>query len=358
MSTAANPTEMPCGSRPGGLLQSAEELLQMRELKAALAAFDVAEANGADADRCSAGRWMAHMFAGDFTSAWHESDLTRARGMHDPHRFWNGENIDGKRVIIRCLHGFGDAVQMLRYLPLLRERCAHIIVEVPPRLLELAPYLAGAGEVITWGDDAPTVPPAWHVQAEVMELPYLFRTVVHDLPLAIGYIQVPEAARQRVSLAMGPSIRPRIGIVWAASEWDVTRCLPMDCVGRLTATEGIEFWNLQGGAKHDAALREPALAGVHDAKSFGYSVLTLAAVIEQLDLIITVDTLAAHLAGALGKTAWVLLQHAADWRWMHARSDSPWYPTLRLWRQLAPGDWSGMVEQVCVALRDWKQAAQ
>ena len=81
----------------------------------------------------------------------------------------------------------------------------------------------------------------------------------------------------------------------------------------------------------------------------------LAAVISQLDMVITVDTLAAHLAGALGKPAWVMLQHAADWRWMHGRSDSPWYPSLRLWRQPAPGDWSGMMEQVCMELEAWGQ---
>ena len=93
---------------------------------------------------------------------------------------------------------------------------------------------------------------------------------------------------------------------------------------------------------------------MHDAARLGDGLLTLAAVIEQLDLVITVDTLAAHLAGALGRPAWVLLQHAADWRWMHARGDSPWYPTLRLWRQQRPGDWQGMVDQVCTALQTWK----
>lgn len=339
------------------LLQRAEELLQGREIAAALVAFDYAELNGAEPDRCCAGRWSAHMFAGDFASAWHESDAIRARGAHDPHRFWQGEDIAGKRVIVRCLHGLGDAVQMLRYLPLLRTRCANVIVEVPPRLLQLGACFAGADDVITWGEDAPTRPPAWDVQTEVMELPYLFRTVERDLPLATRYVQLPAAEQQRVSHAMGASKRPRIGIVWSASEWDVTRCLPMDCVARLARVAGVEFWNLQGGAKHDAALHDSALAGMHDAASLGDGVLTLAAAVEHLDLVITVDTLAAHLAGALGKPAWVLLQHAADWRWMHARDDSPWYPTLRLWRQPAPGDWRGMVEQVCREIEQWVEAS-
>ena len=95
---------------------------------------------------------------------------------------------------------------MLRYLPLLRTQCAHVIVEVPPRLLELARCFAGADEVITWGDDAPAQAPPWDVQVEVMELPYLFRTVERDLPLATRYVQLPAAVQQRVSLAMGASL--------------------------------------------------------------------------------------------------------------------------------------------------------
>ena len=357
MSMASGTVEVTTSSRAETLLQHAETLLQNREVAAALEGFVRAEADGADPDRCGSGRWMGHMLLGYFASAWCESDAMRARGGLDPHRFWQGESLAGKRVIVRCLHGLGDAVQMLRYLPLLRNRCGQVIVEVPPRLLELAPCFAGVQEVITRGDAAPAHPPAWDVQVEVMELPYLFRTVASDLPLATCYVHLPVDVQQRVSSGMGTSLKPRVGIVWSASEWDVTRCLPMECVARLTAVDGIEFWNLQGGAKHDNALGEPALACVSDAASLGDGVLTLAAVIEQLDLVITVDTLAAHLAGALGRPAWVLLQHAADWRWMHARADSPWYPSLRLWRQPAPGDWRGMVEKVCLYVEEWKQAA-
>ena len=189
---------------------------------------------------------MVHMLDGDFTAAWRESDAIRARGADDPHRFWQGEDITGKRVIVRCLHGLGDAVQMLRYLPLLRQRCAHVTVEVPPRLVELATCMSGGDEVITWGHDAPAPPVKWDVQIEVMELPYFFRSAMHDLPLETAYVQIPAALQQRVASAMGEVRKPRVGIVWSASEWDATRCLPMECVARLTAHTGMEFWNLQG----------------------------------------------------------------------------------------------------------------
>ena len=335
-------------------LHAAETLLWQRKLKEAVDAFNTAERSGADTDRCSSGRWMAHTLAGEYAAAWRESDVIREHGGPDPHRFWQGEDIHGKRVILRCLHGLGDAVQMLRYLPMLRARCLYLVIEVPPRLVALAHGFAGADEVITWGEAAPAVAPAWDVQIEVMELPYFFRTVVADLPLATSYVQLPAAAVNHVSQAIGVPSKPRVGIVWSASEWDRTRCLPMSCVMQIVQTTGIEFWNLQGGGKHDEASGDPALKGVHDAAIIGPGVVTLAAVIAQLDLVITVDTLAAHLAGALAKPAWILLQHAADWRWMHASDDSPWYPTLSLFRQPTQDDWSGLTTRVCGALITWR----
>ena len=298
---------------------------------------------------------MVSMFAGDFAAAWRESDAILARDAPDPNRFWRGEDLRGQRVIVRCLHGLGDAVQMLRFLPLLRARCRHLTLEVAPRLVPLARCFEGADEVITWGENAPAESPAWDVQAEVMELPYLVRVDAEQLPIARKYLRLPEIETIQIAATLPPRTRPRVGLVWSASEWDATRCLPMDCVARLTSLQGFEFWNLQGGAQHECAAGHPALRGVQDAASLGDGVLRLAAVIQQMDLVVTVDTLAAHLAGAMGKPAWVLLQHAADWRWMHGRSDSPWYPSLRLWRQPSDGDWTGMTDRVRAALADeWR----
>ena len=121
-------------SNPIALLAEAETLLAARRLPDALEAFRRAEAAGADADRCAAGRWLAHILVGDFENAWRESDCIRKRGKPDPHRFWQGEDLNGKRVIVRCLHGYGDAVQFLRYAPLLRRMVSRLIIEVPPRL--------------------------------------------------------------------------------------------------------------------------------------------------------------------------------------------------------------------------------
>ncbi len=299
------------------------------------------------------------MLEGDFEAAWRESDAIRARGAADPHRFWNGEAVAGAKVIVRCLHGFGDAVQMLRYAPRLGEMASRLIFEVPPRLLPLARCFRGVEEAITWGSLAPSEPPEWDVQVEVMELPYLFRTTVAELPIATRYLALPEKIVQSTSDAMGSPTRPRIGLVWAGGEWNPRRSVSLELLEPLLLRQSAEFWSLQGGAAAGDAADWIGAGAMRDATAVcGDGLLALAGTIQNLDLVITVDTLAAHLAGALGKPAWVLLQHAADWRWMRAREDSPWYPTLRIFRQPAPGDWRGAVEAARRALDLWRPVAQ
>lgn len=327
-------------------IEIAERLLQERRVTEAMAAFDAAEAMGADEDGCSAARWMAAMLGGNFEVAWRESDDIRARGGPDPHQFWMGEDPHGKRVIVRCLHGFGDAVQFLRFLPRLNAVAEQVIVEVPPRMLSLAPYLDGVGEVISWGEKAPQRAPEWDMQVEVMELPYLFRVHEAELPVATNYLQVPGACVLEAGRAMGDRRGLRVGLVWAAGEWNPARSLPLECFGDLVRSGAAEFWSLQGGDTSGAAEDWLRAGLLRDASICGDGLSVLAAVIANLDLVITVDTLAAHLAGSMGVPVWVLLQHAADWRWMTERSDSPWYPRLRLFRQVREGDWKGVMERL------------
>ncbi|HKO17371.1 MAG TPA: hypothetical protein VJU82_00640, partial [Acidobacteriaceae bacterium] len=157
---------MNLGSTPEEALRYAEWLLECRKLAHAVPALNCAELRGASPDRCSAGRWLAAMLRGDFPAAWVESDAIRSRGAPDLNRFWQGEDIRGKRVIVRCLHGFGDAVQFLRFAPMLRALVSKLIVEVPPAMSEIARCFQGVDSVITWGEQAPAVPPQWDVQVE------------------------------------------------------------------------------------------------------------------------------------------------------------------------------------------------
>ncbi len=333
------------------VLSAAESLLAKRRLDAALRRFQEAEEMGASLDDCAAGRWQIHMLRGDFAAAWEESRRIREGGKHDPNCLWRGEDVRGKRVMVRCLHGLGDAVQFFRYAPQLEVMAESVVWEVPPELLQLAPYFRGVERAVTWGGEGETAK-EWDVQIESMELPCMFKTRLTDLPISTDYLWLPRKLADAVHAGMGAASMPRIGLVWAAGEWNQSRSVPPELLSQLLETNGCEFWNMQGGpAQHFTAPDK-----LRDTKLCHSGILALASVIEQFDLVITVDTLAAHLAGALGVEAWVMLQYAADWRWMMGRDDSPWYPSFRLFRQPSPGNWAAVVHAVQYALQEWLES--
>ena len=332
----------------------AESLLDRRHLVGLSSLFYRAEACGADADRCASGRWMAAMLSGDFEAAWHESDAIRRRGRPDPNRFWNGEPLAGKRVMIRCLHGYGDAIQFLRYAPKIRKSAAHLAVECAQRAVDLIRCLPGIDEVTTWGADASACSSTWHVQMEVMEIAYIIRSTITDLPIATNYLRLPCRELDCAARALAPKTAPRIGIVWSAGDWNPSRSLPLHALLPILRRTEFEFWNLQGGSAREEWRRLGPGPHLRDTPLLANSGLVpLAAFTAHLDLVITVDTLAAHLAGALGIPCFLALQYAADWRWMVERNDSPWYPSLRLFRQPCVGDWAGLVRGLDRALTSW-----
>lgn len=336
--------------RGDALADQADAALAAEDFGTAIERYDRAEPQVVDPDRCAGGRWMAYMLGGDFTAAWRESDAIRRRGAPDPHRFWNGEPLAGRKLMLRSLHGFGDAVQMFRFLPRLRELVSELIVEVPPRLVELAPCFDGMGQVITWGAGAPAAAPAWDVQMEIMELPYALRVSSADLSPHTGYLRLPEAQRTHVRDVLGQRTLPRVGVVWSAGEWNPSRSVPFRELQPLLDMPDVEFWSLQGEPERASWQRLGDTRIHRDVYRFGDGILPLAAAIAAMDLVITVDTLAAHLAGALAVPCWLLLQRRADWRWMSAREDSPWYPGMRLMRQTEQGDWASLLRYVREAL--------
>lgn len=333
------------------MLHSAEALLDAREVEAALEAYRSAEACGADPNRCAAGRWFAYMLRGDFTAAWAESCAIRAGGEFDANCLWRGEQIAGRRVMVRCLHGFGDAVQFFRYAPQLKVVAADVIWEVPPALLNVARCFREVERVIPW--EGAEMAADWDVQVEIMELPCIFHTRFAELPLATNYLHLPGKVVSSVTAKLGCRAAPRIGLAWAAGEWNRARSIPLKLLRSILERKGCEFWNLQGGPERRVVREIGGSVELCDAEPCNSGILSLAAVIAQMDLVITVDTLAAHLAGALGVEAWVILQYAGDWRWMTERSDSPWYPSLRLFRQPSRGDWRGAIERVNRELDGW-----
>jgi hypothetical protein len=302
-------------------------------------------------------RWDAAMRRGDFEAAWRQTDrieAPRRARQRDPgfvrepqHLTWNGEPFEDRDVLVRCEHGLGDTLQFIRYVPLLRQRARSVTVLVQPALLTLLDGSDEFGNIRDGWSDAP--PPRHDVEIEVMELPYALRSMPQSVPATIPYLPV-DAIRARAA-QLPPIERDgalKVGLVWAASDWDRTRSIPLDALAPLGRVPGVRFYSLQQGEQ--AAAYADAPFAIEPYSTHTGEIAAAAAAMLELDLVITVDAMAAHLAGALGRPVWALLKHRADWRWMDAVPRSPWYPTMRLFRQVHEGDWSAVADAAAKAL--------
>ncbi len=336
---------------PVDLLDRGYGLLRQRQLPEAIEEFNRAEIAGADPDSCAGARWHAWMLLGEMERAWCESDAIRRRGRPDPHRFWQGTRPAGRRVTVRSLHGFGDAVQNLRFLPALQAEAAEVTLQVAPPLLRLARCFAGADRVISWGDG--TTEPPFDLQMEITELPYLLRcTSAHLRRGASPYLRLPPAILASAGLPERQE-QPRVGLVWQSSGWDAARSVPMLLLEDLLRTSGVELWSLQTAADNGPWKEATRRLNLPPRAAGEGPVEQTAAAIAGMDLLITVDTFAAHLAGALGVPTWLLLRAKADWRWGIDPHRSLWYPSLRLFRQRVEGAWEPVIQQVAAGLREW-----
>jgi hypothetical protein len=240
---------------------------------------------------------------------------------------WTGESLAGKRVLIRCYHGLGDTLQFIRYAAPLRGIARETTVWAQPALLPLLRSVAGIDRLLPLHDGSPDVP--YDVDVEVMELPFVFRTTLDTIPRQVPYLESAAAPL--------PGPAPHVGVVWRAGEWETDRWIPFSILRPLFDNANFTWCSLQLGRRTDET--HPMLQDVGHA-----DVAEAASRIKTLDLLITVDSMPAHLAGALGVPVWTLLKKTADWRWMEGRDDSPWYPTMRLFRQTREGDWGETVE--------------
>ena len=292
--------------------------------------------------------WFDCMQSGDFSAAWEISDRAlRDRAnvpcWHLPRHqqyFWNGESPAGKRVLIRCYHGLGDTVQFIRYAPLLRRQAREIIVWAQPSLVSLLDRTDGVDRVLPLHDGQPET--AYDLDVEVMELPHLFRSSLDDLPAGVPYLHSSPAATPPRS---DDPTKFHVGLVWRAGDWDTRRSVPLPLLASLAEVPGVALHALQRGSTlADWRAEYGENIGSDDVE-------TTAAQMKSLDLIVSVDSFPAHLAGALGRPIWTLLHSTPDWRWMNTGSRSPWYPTMRLFRQAQAGDWEAVVGQVAAELR-------
>jgi FkbM family methyltransferase len=262
---------------------------------------------------------------------------------------WAGENLNGKVILLTAEQGFGDTIQFARYAPMVAARGGEVIIACQKPLLRLLSTVPGVSRCVDRDKDNIDI----HTHAPLLELPYILGTTTDTIPATVPYLSPP--SHSTVQLDILPNIRLKIGIVWATNPSNSTsskRSCSLTHFLSLLEIPGIALYSLQ--KEHpapDRALLQntPRLQDLQDQLT---DFADTASAIAQLDLVITVDTAVAHLAGALGKPTWTLLPHVADWRWMRDRDDNPWYPTMRLFRQNQPADWDDLFVQVAAALQE------
>jgi tetratricopeptide (TPR) repeat protein len=299
---------------------------------------------------------------GDFERGWEGYEwrwqTRNAAALPDlPGVRWRGEAaIADQTILIHAEQGFGDSLQFCRYLPMLASR-ASVVLDVPRPLLRLLSSLDCDMQIVARGDDLPRYD-AW---IPMLSLPLAFRTSLATIPAAVPYLHAdPEqSARWRQRLAVLPG--RKIGLVWAGSPlsplpkalaMDRRRSMTLQQFAPLAEFPGLCLISLQKGDAAAQSRNPPDGMVLHDWTDELHDFADTAALVDALDLVISVDTAVVHLAGALGKPVWVLNRFDQCWRWLSDRTDSPWYPTARLFRQPAPGDWSSVICEVAGALRN------
>jgi tetratricopeptide (TPR) repeat protein len=294
--------------------------------------------------------WQRHEWRWDFR----ELSLQR-RKFAQPQ--WNGQALNGEAILLHAEQGLGDTLQFIRYLPLVVERGGRVLLEVQPQLKTLLNGIKGV-QVIARGEPLPAF--AYH--CSLMSLPLAFDTVLDTIPSQSRYLHVDAAGVDAAWQAyphQGDNLR--VGLVWAGNprfRGDQLRSTTLEALLPLTEVDGISFFSLQFGPAVAQLAPLQSKFPVTDACSQNKDFAETAALLATLDLVISVDTAVAHLAGAMGLPVWVLLPHLADWRWLEQREDSPWYPSARLFRQSAPGDWKSLAERLREALRRFARTKQ
>jgi tetratricopeptide (TPR) repeat protein len=272
---------------------------------------------------------------------------------------WDGAALAGNTLLVIADQGFGDVIQFCRYMPWVCERCLHVVVVADPVMHPLIRQVSPGVELVDRWDQCPT----FAAYCPLSGLPRLHGTTLETIPGDVPYLYADPvrtaAWRARLHDLAQPNIR-RIGIVWAGRSThknDSNRSAALAAFGPLAALDRIVLVSLQKGPGRAAIAtyfdRAPLLNLGAEIADFDDTM----AIIEALDLVVTVDTSVAHLAGAMGKPVWILLPYAPDWRWLLGRDDSPWYPSARLFRQSRPGDWGGVADQVAEALSGFLLAA-
>jgi tetratricopeptide (TPR) repeat protein len=295
------------------------------------------------------------LMLGDFTGGWpeyewrlHQADIEH-RTFHQPR--WQGEPLQGRSILLWAEQGFGDTLQFVRYAKFVKQRGGHVSVECQPELVKLLARSPAIDRCVAKGEPLPT----FDVQASLVSLPGIFGTTLETIPAVVPYV-VPDAELIAAWKRELPAFTGlKAGIIWQGNprfRKDRFRSIDLDHFRPLAEVPGVQLFSLQKGAGREALAKYAGQLPIVDLADRLHDFDDTAAVLSNLDLLITSDTAPAHLAGALGVPVWLALGLAADWRWMLARDDSPWYPSMRLFRQRDLGNWTDVFERIRRALAE------
>jgi len=297
---------------------------------------------------------FALLLSGSFIQGWKEYEWRWKSKEHYEQNLlqhlsqplWDGSDISGKTILIHTEQGYGDAIQFIRYAPLLARQVVKVLILCPKELISLFQNVEGIHQVIGGGEYLPS----FDIHCPLLSLPLKFNTTLDTIPAEIPYIKVDTALLQKwKDKVKDDTSKFRVGLSWAGRPThkdNSNRSFPLETFAPLAQSNGVIFYSLQKGKGSEQANNPPVGMRLIDYTNKIQDFSDTAALIENLDLVISVDTAVAHLAGAMGKPVWTLLPFAPDWRWMLNREDSPWYPTMRLFRQPSPGDWKSVINNV------------
>lgn len=330
--------------------------MELAQLDSALLEFDQAIMHRPDYAFSHLNRAMAHLQLGNFKLGWLDYEWRWAAYQNKPSAqdsgkpLWLGiEPIEGKTILLQAEQGLGDTLQFCRYAVQLQQLGARVVLQAQVALLPLLSKLEGIDALVGTGSDLP----AFDYYCPLLSLPLAFSTCLETIPARPRYLQAPAGQIEQWAAKLGPRTKPRVGIVWSGNAThpnnhnrSIKLSLLLDQL-----PDCCDYFSLQKELQEDDRV---VLAGCSTIRHFGEELVdfsSTAGLCELMDVVFSVDTSVAHLAGALGKKTFILLPFSAEWRWLQDRSDSPWYPTATLLRQGRPGDWTDVIADLALALR-------
>lgn len=295
------------------------------------------------------------LLEGDYASGLALYDYHRKLYRHRwQERRWQGEDLAGRTILLYAQHGLGDTLQFVRYVPTVSARGGRVMLQVQDPLLPLFAGLEGVSGLRGLSEP----PPLFDVQATLMELPAILGDTLETIPRRVPYLRADPALVRSWSERLRGDHGFKVGIVWQGHpghQESLHRSCRLTDFAPLAAVPGVRLYSLQKGAGTEqlAASAFPLTDWSEELDAASGAFMDTAAILQSLDLMVSIDTSVCHLAGALARPTWLALPYWVDWRWLLDRNDSPWYPTLRLFRQPRPFDWAGVFEEMAAALRTY-----